>query len=59
MKTETVVEKKISLILNEAEAKYLKGLVQNYIRGGGLEGEPVQERRIRMCFWEALKEVEI
>ena len=50
--TETI--KNITLKLNEQEAKWLKGQVQN-THYATLEDEPSEEREIRMKFWNALE----
>ena len=52
---ENFAEISITLKLTQAEAQWLKGLVQN-TRYGSLESEPESERKIRLSFWNALKD---
>ena len=44
----------IRLVLNEEEAEWLRGLVQNP-HCSDPNGEPEDERKIRMNFWKALE----
>ena len=53
MKSEVLKKLEVVLYLDEEEAYFLKGLVQNYL-GGKLENEPQRHQSIRMCFWKAL-----
>ena len=48
---------KIEFTLNEEEAVWLKGLVQNPIGGINPDDENEKDRRMRQIFWDALKEV--
>ena len=48
----------VTITMNEAEAVYLKGLVQNFI-GGELNTENPLNQKIRMSFWNALDDMGI
>jgi len=47
----------VEFTLNEEEAVWLKGLVQNPIGGVNPEDENEQDRKMRHKFWDVLKEV--
>jgi len=42
----------IVMDLNEKEARYMRGLLQNYL--GDIEDEPVHERAMREGLWHGL-----
>jgi len=48
----------VTLTLEEKEARWLKGLVQNPI-GVSPDDESEENEKIRRCFWEALSEIEL
>ena len=57
MESKLTTETTITLTLNELEASYLKGLVQNPVSGSPhYEGD--FERNMRQSFWDALSAVE-
>jgi len=56
MKARVKKDIEITLVLNEKEALWLKGLVQNPI-GCSYEEEREEDRDIRHSFWDTLKEV--
>ena len=56
MESESTTKTTITLKLNELEASYLKGLVQNPI-GVCPEDEGDFERNMRKSFWDALSSV--
>lgn len=56
MESEFTTKTTITLTLNEIEASYLKGLVQNPI-GVAPEDEGDFERNMRQSFWNALSSV--
>ena len=55
---ETKIETKLTftLILNETEALWLKGQVQNPMHGQSYEDEQPQDKKMRKIFWDALDE---
>ena len=57
MKRKTKVKTQITLVLNEEEAKYLKGLVQNPLCDPAQENPNI--KRIRFSFWNALKDIKV
>ena len=52
----SIINQKIeyTLILNEDEAKWLKGLMQNPIFDETPEEEPKEEAKMRKSIWDAL-----
>ena len=54
MKIETEKETKVMLHLNETEAKWLKGIMQNPFFGQDLEAEAERDYDMRSLFWNAL-----
>jgi hypothetical protein len=54
MQTNTKITQTITLVLNEREAEWLKGLMQNPIGGMDPQDEPEDDREMRRIFWEAL-----
>lgn len=52
MKAERVKHTTVELSLDEEEARWLKGLVQNKLK----DTEPEAEEIIRESFWQALNE---
>jgi len=57
MRRQTEIVQKIILELTEKEARWLKSVVQNPLRGNPDE-EPEEERDMRVKFWNALSDVE-
>ena len=53
MKSKIITKTTIILKLEENEANWLKGIVQNPI-GCTLEDEGEENKKMRMSFWEAL-----
>lgn len=53
MESEIVTYKKITLVLEDLEALWLKALVQNELN----EYEAKTDRRMRKIFWDALNKV--
>lgn len=47
---------KVTLILNENEAKYLRGMLQNYLGGDNPSDEPVNEHEMRSTIWDCLND---
>lgn len=56
MKAEVKQEVTVTLRLSEAEARWLKGNVQNPFRDGPEEPE---DAKMRQVFWDALKDVQL
>ena len=54
MQTKTENVKIVTLVLNEQEAEWLKGLMQNPIGVMYPQDEPKPDREMRRIFWEAL-----
>ena len=53
-----IMSKKINIVLelSEEEAKWLKGMVQNYLVPGKLIDESEDNTKMRMSFWNALED---
>lgn len=56
---DAIVERQVTvtLTLSEAEAKWLKNIMQNPINCRSYEDEPMVDRQMRESFWNALKTV--
>lgn len=52
-------EIEITLIINDKEALWLKGLVQNPAYGFDYESEPEEHKHMRKKFWDALECVKL
>ena len=55
----TKVEKQIVLTLNEEEARWLKGILQNPLWVDSPDEEDPYDRAMRGKYWDALKDVEL
>jgi hypothetical protein len=54
MQTNVETTKTTTLVLNERETEWLKGLMQNPIGVRFPQDEPEQDKEMRHVFWEAL-----
>ena len=59
MKANIETQVQTTLVLNEEEARWLKGLVQNPLWVDHPDDENPTEKRIRESFWNALDGVEV
>lgn len=51
------VTTKVTLVLDEKAAQWLKSLMQNPIQGNSLNDETDKDRDMRSQFWDALLEI--
>jgi len=54
MESKTEIQKIITLILNESEANWLKGHMQNPLNDEHPDNEPIEDQEMRRIFWDAL-----
>jgi hypothetical protein len=54
MKSNVKTEIEVTLVLTEKEARWLKGLVQNYLVLGDVDNEAGDNQKMRMAFWNEL-----
>ena len=50
----TETTRKVTLVLNEAEADWLKSLMQNPFNGLSPMEESEEDRKMRLALWDAL-----
>ena len=54
MKAKTRKNIEVTIIMDELEAYWLKGIMQNPLYGQTLENEREQDSRMRQIFWDIL-----